>query len=79
VAVVGNLVSYLRAKSKTESVTPDTAFRFNSSPAVPRQTFSTDGIFRKAARVAMCGASLFIRGFNSASLKRILTFFAILK
>jgi hypothetical protein len=29
-ALVGNLVSYLRAKSKTESVTPDIAFRFNS-------------------------------------------------
>jgi hypothetical protein len=29
-ALVGNLVSYLRAKSETESVTPDTAFRFNS-------------------------------------------------
>jgi hypothetical protein len=30
VAVVGNLVSCLRAKSETESVTPDTNFSFNS-------------------------------------------------
>jgi hypothetical protein len=30
VVLVGNLVSYLRAKSEIESVTPDTAFRFNS-------------------------------------------------
>jgi hypothetical protein len=30
VALVGNLVSYLRTKSEFESVTPDTAFRFNS-------------------------------------------------
>jgi hypothetical protein len=30
VALVGNLVSCLRTKSETESVTPDTAFRFNS-------------------------------------------------
>jgi hypothetical protein len=29
-ALVGNLVFYLRAKSETESVTPDTAFHFNS-------------------------------------------------
>jgi hypothetical protein len=29
-ALVGNLLSYLRVKSETESVTPDTAFRFNS-------------------------------------------------
>jgi hypothetical protein len=29
-AVVGNFVSCLRVKLKTESVTPDTAFRFNS-------------------------------------------------
>jgi hypothetical protein len=28
--LVGNLVSYLRVKSETENVTPDTAFRFNS-------------------------------------------------
>jgi hypothetical protein len=30
VALVGNLVSYLRTKLEFESVTPDTAFRFNS-------------------------------------------------
>jgi hypothetical protein len=30
VALVGNLVSYLRIKLKTENVTPDTTFRFNS-------------------------------------------------
>jgi hypothetical protein len=30
VVVVGNLVSCLRAKSESESVIPDTAFRFNS-------------------------------------------------
>jgi hypothetical protein len=30
VAVVGNLVSYLRAKLESKSVTPDTTFRFNS-------------------------------------------------
>jgi hypothetical protein len=30
VVLVGNLMSYLRAKSETESVTTDTAFRFNS-------------------------------------------------
>jgi hypothetical protein len=30
VALVGNLVFYLRTKSETKSVTPDTAFRFNS-------------------------------------------------
>jgi hypothetical protein len=30
VALVGNLVFCLRAKSETKSVTPDTAFRFNS-------------------------------------------------
>jgi hypothetical protein len=29
-ALVGNLVSCLRAKSETKSVTPDTAFCFNS-------------------------------------------------
>jgi hypothetical protein len=29
-ALVGNLMSYLRAKLETKSVTPDTAFRFNS-------------------------------------------------
>jgi hypothetical protein len=29
VAVVGNLVSSLRTKLETKSVTPDTAFRFN--------------------------------------------------
>jgi hypothetical protein len=29
-ALVGNMVSCLRIKSETESVTPDTAFRFNS-------------------------------------------------
>jgi hypothetical protein len=29
-ALVGNLVSCLWAKSETKSVTPDTAFRFNS-------------------------------------------------
>jgi hypothetical protein len=28
--LVGNLVSYLRVKSESESVTPDTAFCFNS-------------------------------------------------
>jgi hypothetical protein len=33
VAVVGNLVSYLRAKLESKSVTPDTAFRFNSKDA----------------------------------------------
>jgi hypothetical protein len=27
---MGNLVSYLRAKSESKSVTPDTAFHFNS-------------------------------------------------
>jgi hypothetical protein len=30
VVLVGNLVFCLRAKSESESVTPDTAFRFNS-------------------------------------------------
>jgi hypothetical protein len=30
VALVGNLVFYLRIKSEFKSVTPDTAFRFNS-------------------------------------------------
>jgi hypothetical protein len=30
VALVGNLVFCLRAKSETKSVTPDTAFCFNS-------------------------------------------------
>jgi hypothetical protein len=30
VALVGNLMSYLWAKSETKSLTPDTAFRFNS-------------------------------------------------
>jgi hypothetical protein len=29
-ALVGNLISCLRVKSETKSVTPDTAFRFNS-------------------------------------------------
>jgi hypothetical protein len=32
-ALVGNLVSYLRAKSETKNVTPDTVFRFNSKDA----------------------------------------------
>jgi hypothetical protein len=35
-ALVGNLVSYLRAKSESESVTPDTAFRFNSKDLYER-------------------------------------------
>jgi hypothetical protein len=30
IALVGNMVSRLRIKSKTENMTPDTAFRFNS-------------------------------------------------
>jgi hypothetical protein len=34
--LVGNLVSYLRAKLETESVTPDTAFRFNSKDVLFR-------------------------------------------
>jgi hypothetical protein len=32
-AFMGNLVSYLRAKVEIESVTSDTAFRFNSKDA----------------------------------------------
>jgi hypothetical protein len=34
VALVGNLVFCLRAKSESESVTPDTGFRFNSKDIV---------------------------------------------
>jgi hypothetical protein len=33
-ALVGNFVSCLRTKSEIESVTPDTAFRFNSKDNV---------------------------------------------
>jgi hypothetical protein len=36
---VGNLVSYLRAKSESESVTPDTAFRFNSKDVLITKLF----------------------------------------
>jgi hypothetical protein len=34
-ALVGNLICYLRTKSETENVTPDTAFRFNSKDYHP--------------------------------------------
>jgi hypothetical protein len=45
-APMGNLMSYLRAKSETESVTPDTTFRFNSKDistnATDRATFKME-------------------------------------
>jgi hypothetical protein len=34
VVLVDNLVSYLKIKLEIESVTPDTAFRFNSKDSV---------------------------------------------
>jgi hypothetical protein len=33
-AVVGNFMSCLRVKSETKSVTPNTAFRFNSKDKI---------------------------------------------
>jgi hypothetical protein len=45
VAVVGNLMSCLRAKSETKSVTPDTAFRFNSKDNLDFKYFQRKFLF----------------------------------
>jgi hypothetical protein len=50
VALVGNLVFCLRAKSETKSVTPDTAFRFNSKDSK-----------RHLRRGFICSATMFCR------------------
>jgi hypothetical protein len=52
-ALVGNLVSYLRAKSESESVTPDTAFRFNSKDTT--ETSASSGKIEERRRRALLG------------------------
>jgi hypothetical protein len=64
-ALVGNLVFYLRAKLETKSVTPDTAFRFNSKVFLVEQATMLAWRFQISLLSIFSNLIFFFVGFSN--------------